>query len=207
MQRRRAGARGGRGCHAMTGPRSRMARAARARVGAFPRTMETSMPRLPRSLAAAGLGLSLAIGSLAAPAPALAQELDLPRVVQENPAAATLAALAALGIIAALVDDDDDDDDRRRDRDDFRYDEGRERVEVYRRAPELGHEPAGRVLPADCVRRLDGGERVLAGQCLEQRGYYAAGLPGHCRASVYSGGHYRPIYDMRCLRGSGYYVR
>ena len=164
------------------------------------------MPRFPRSLAAAALGLSLALGSVAAPAPALAQELDLPRVLQENPAAATLAALAALGIIAAIVDDDDDDDDRRRDRDDFRYDDGRERVEVYRRAPDLGYAPERRVLPAECVRRLEDGERVLAGRCLERRGV-GAGLPGYCRTSAYADGRQRTVYDMRCLREEGFRVR
>ena len=160
------------------------------------------MPRLPllRPLAAAALGLALSIGSVLTPMPAAAQSLQLPD--GQNQAAIALGALVALGVLGAVLSDDDDDDDDR-DRDRHR---DRDRVQVYRHAPDYGQASNDRVLPADCVRRLDGGQRVVAGQCLERRGYYA-GLPGHCRSSVYSGDRYRAVYGLRCLRDSGFYVR
>ena len=164
------------------------------------------MPRpIRRSLAALGLSLSLALGAVVAPAPALA-EADRQQLRLNDGAGAAIAALIALGVIAAIIDDDDDDDDRR----DRARDDRRERVQVHRRGPDRYYEDGrfedGRVLSAECVRHVRGGQRVLAGECLERRGHHAR-LPGHCRSQVYAGGRYRPVYDMRCLRGAGYYVR
>lgn len=169
---------------------------------------------LPRSLAALGLSAALSIGAATAPAPALAEyqygyqvqpQYGLQPQVQDNAAAAAIAALLALGVIAAIQDrDDDDDDDDRRERD--RYDDRRERVEVLRRAPDAGRRDDGRVLSAQCVRQVQGGQRVLLGDCLARHGTRAS-LPGHCQAHVYTQGGYLPVYDMRCLRGSGFHVR
>ena len=153
-----------------------------------------------RTLSALGLALGLA---LAAPAPALAewpaQQQPLPR--QDN-TAAVIGALIALGVLGAILDDDDDDDD-----------DDRERVEVRRRGDDGFSDPHGwgrgeerRVLTAECVRHVRGGRRVLAGECLERHGYHVD-LPDRCRSWVRAGGRDRPVYDMRCLRGSGYHVR
>ena len=154
---------------------------------------------LARPLAA--LGLSLALGATSLPAPAMAEWHQQQRApqgqLQGNAATATIAALLALGIIGAIIDDDDDDDDDRRERRRDRYD--RERVEIHRR-------DGGRVLSADCVRHVRGGQRVLSGECLEDRGFYDR-LPDGCRSDLYARGRYEAFYDMRCLRGSGYFVR
>lgn len=152
-----------------------------------------------RILAPLCLSLSVAFG--VAP-PGLAQNYDLQgQTLQNNGAAAAIAALLALGVIAAIADDDDDDDDdreeRRRDHDEWTgwddrdWDEGRR---------------DGRVLSADCVRHVHGGQRVLAGECLRRHGHRAR-LPDHCLSWIRAGGRDRPVYDMRCLRGSGYHVR
>ena len=162
------------------------------------------LPLLSRPIAA--LGLALSIGATALPAPALAeyhQQYRQPQQGQGNATAATIAALIALGVLGAIIDDDDDDD--RRDRDRGRRG-GRERVEVYRRGDEGRYREPSRVLSADCVRHVRGGQRVLSGDCLADRGFYGR-LPEGCRSDVYERGRYAAVYDMRCLRGSGYFVR
>lgn len=156
-----------------------------------------------RTLSAVGLSLTLALG--AAPARAEIVYADQLPAGRQDAAAAALAALVALGVIAALVDDDDDDD--------------RDRVDVRRRGhDERGHDDwghddwdldvrrDGRVLTAECVRHVRGGQRVVAGECLRRHGHRAR-LPEACRSWVRVGGRDRPVYDMRCLRGSGYHVR
>ena len=154
------------------------------------------MLRTPSALA---LSLCLAL-----PGPALAewQYGQQPAPQRQNNTAVVVGALVALGVLGAILDDDDDDD---RDRD---------RVEVRRRGDDgLGRGDrygyggeGGRVLTAECVRHVRGGQRVLAGECLERQGYYVD-LPDGCRSWVRDAGRDRPVYDMRCLRGSGYYVR
>lgn len=167
-----------------------------------------------RSLAALGLSLSLALGAGLAPAQAQIEYADpyglqqpyryaqpqygAPQQPQrDNAAAAALAALLALGVLGAIADDDDDDDDR-------------DRVEVRRRADDWsydGRNDGGRVLTADCVRHVHGGQRVLAGECLRRHGYSVRHLPDRCLSWVRSNGRDHQVYDMRCLRGSGFYVR
>ena len=169
------------------------------------------MRPLPRALGRplAALGLSLALGTASLPAPAMAewnQGATRGGPQLDGAAAATIAALIALGVIGAIIDDDDDDrGERRRERYDDRHD-GRERVEVYRRGEERWRDEGSRVLSAACVRHVRGGQRVLSGDCLEDRGFYGR-LPDGCRSDVYERGRYAPVYDMRCLRGSGYFVR
>jgi hypothetical protein len=147
-----------------------------------------------RILAALGLSLALA----AAPASAQVVFPDQQAPQRDNAAVAAIAALIALGVIGAIASDDDDDDDRparHRGHDDWDWDRGHD--DEYR---------DGRVLTAECVRHVRGGQRVLAGECLHRHGYRAR-LPEQCRSWVRAGGRDRPVYDMRCLRGSGYHVR
>ena len=157
-----------------------------------------------RTLTALGLSLALALGAAPASAQVVFPDQQAPQ--RDNAAIAAIAALIALGVIGAIADDDDDDDrdDRRtrhRGHDDWSHDWDREdwsRDDWGRRD--------GRVLTADCVRHVRGGQRVVAGECLERHGYRAR-LPEQCRSWIRAGGRDRPVYDMRCLRGSGYHVR
>ena len=165
------------------------------------------MRAISRPLAA--LGLSLALGAASLPAPAAAewnQGATRGGPQLDGAATATIAALIALGVIGAIIDDDDDDD-----RDDRYRDDRRERVEVYRHGDDRWRDEGwrgerSRVLSAECVRHVRGGQRVLSGDCLADRGFHGR-LPEGCRSDLYERGRYAAVYDMRCLRGSGYFVR
>lgn len=157
-----------------------------------------------RILAALGLSAALALGAPAGAQIYTQDELEAqgqqPR--RDNTAVAALAALLALGVIGAIVDDDDDDDDRDEARRRGDRHDGWDRSDWDWEDDRRG----GRVLTAECVRHVRGGQRVLSGACLRDHGYRAR-LPDHCLSWVRAGGRDREVYDMRCLRGSGFYVR
>ena len=162
---------------------------------------------LPRTLAALAVSVSLALGATVPPAAAQSYGQATEPPGQVNSTAIVIAGLLALGIIGAIIDDDENDDDDDRDRrgwDGRRDHEGRD--EVRRREPDEGRGERGRVLSAECVRHVRGGQRVLAGECLERRGFRGR-LPEGCRSDLRDGGRRHAVYDLRCLRGSGYHLR
>ncbi|WP_375260588.1 hypothetical protein [Palleronia sp.] len=142
---------------------------------------------MKRTLAAAALGLTLAVAPFAtAPAQAL----------NERQAAGIIAGAAILGLGAALAQNGNVDVQVHSGRKDRGY--------AHRRRDHAGS------LPRNCLRSFDtrrGGTYSVFGQrCLARSGVNLRQLPRHCATDLRVRGRYRPAYEARCLSDYGWRV-
>ncbi|MFA8384938.1 MAG: hypothetical protein ACEPO2_04895 [Pelagibaca sp.] len=72
--------------------------------------------------------------------------------------------------------------------------------------PRQGRPRHGSVLPASCVRRIEGGrvERVVLSRCLERSNISSQSLPKACRMDVQTRRGAAKAYALPCLRHRGY---
>lgn len=92
--------------------------------------------------------------------------------------------------------------------------EGRKKADVVKRydrpAPKVIPRHQTRhgalVLPAQCVRRIEGGSvrRVVMGRCLKRTGFQPASLPRTCRMRVQTQNGQTRAFALPCLRQRGY---
>lgn len=67
--------------------------------------------------------------------------------------------------------------------------------------------PRGRIIPAQCVRRVDwrrGTTHIVPERCLEREGF--RNLPDRCAISISGPGSRRDVYGLSCLQQAGYRV-
>lgn len=136
------------------------------------------------------LALGLAVGGAPKPAEALTAEET----------AALLAGLAIVGVIASQ--NNNNNRARSTTRSTTTLD--------ARRGQDFGHHHRSRILPAECLRRIetDRGIRNLAGErCLERQGVRTSRLPDNCEVLVRTNRGLREAYRQRCLERAGYKFR
>ncbi|MEN8750007.1 hypothetical protein [Marivita sp.] len=166
---------------------------------------------MSRKFIAAVLAVSTTIAAFSA-APA--------RAASEEDIAKLLAGAATIFIIGKAIQNSRDDDDRR----DKKKEEVRHFVPDHRaghvsKPPVYTHQKPipkvvprdvtqrhKEVLPANCVRRIEGGRvgRVVMGRCLERNNISTRSMPKACRMTVESRRGEVRAYALPCLRHRGY---
>ncbi|MEM9551936.1 MAG: hypothetical protein AAGA05_12220 [Pseudomonadota bacterium] len=132
-------------------------------------------------------------------APARAQGEDVAKII---------AGLAALALIARAVEKANDDDDDRSDRHVTHNHYNYKRRSTPNPRP-LPKAVSNRVLPAECLRRVDnrsGRYRILGRECISNRWGNPDRLPSACAARISTSDGLRRGYRPQCLRNHGYRI-
>ncbi|MDP4989966.1 MAG: hypothetical protein NWQ37_01980 [Marivita lacus] len=161
---------------------------------------------MSRTFIAAVLAVSTTIAAFSAMPARAASEEDIAKL---------LAGAATVFIIGKAIqnsrDRDRPDKEVRHYTPDDRFGYVTKPVPTYERpipkvVPREGRPRQGDVLPADCVRRIEGGrvERVVMSRCLERSNISTRSLPKACRMIVQTRRGEAKAYALPCLRHRGY---
>ena len=164
---------------------------------------------MSRKFIAAVLAVSTTIAAVSAVPARAASEEDIARL---------LAGAATIFIIGKAIQNSRDDDRRdtsteviRHNTPDYRphvskpYGPGNDKP-FPRLVPREGKHRGGAVLPAACVRHIEGGRvgKVVMGRCLERNNIHTKSLPKACHMTVETRRGAARAYALPCLRHRGY---